>query len=245
MYAIYAFCREVDDIADEGGRESEKLVQLEEWRAEIDRIYAGRPEHIVAKALHPAVAEFGLVKDDFLAIIDGMEMDAREQMRAPDLATLDRYCQCVAGAVGLLSIRAFGATDAAARALALALGSALQLTNILRDLKEDARMERLYLPRESLRAHGIVTDDPRKVLDHPALPMVCADVAAMARDYFDQVGTLLKRCRRRPLRPAIVMMMVYRRVLDRLLARGWAHLDQPVRIAKTEKVWLAVRHGIF
>ncbi len=245
MYAIYAFCREVDDIADEGGTKSEKLAQLDGWRAEIDRLYAGAPKRIVAKALKPAVDNFALAQEDFLAIIEGMEMDAREKMRAPDLPTLDRYCQCVAGAVGLLSIRAFGATESPARALALALGSALQLTNILRDLAEDAQMGRLYLPREHLQARSIHSADPEVVLQHPALPLVCADVAAMARDYFDQVATLLTRCRRRPLRPAIVMMMIYQRVLNRLLARGWANLDQPVVVTKLEKIWLAARYGIF
>ena len=245
MYAIYAFCREVDDIADEGGTKSEKLAQLNDWRGEIDLLYAGCPGRMVSKALMPAIDNFALAQKDFLAIIDGMEMDAREKMRAPDLHTLDHYCHCVAGSVGLLSIRAFGATETPARALALALGSALQLTNILRDLEEDARMGRLYLPREHLQAHGIDSNDPELVLRHPALPLVCADVAAMARDYFDQVASLLNRCRRRPLRPAIVMMMIYRRVLDRLLARGWAHLDQPVAITKPEKIWLAVRYGLF
>ena len=245
MYAIYAFCREVDDIADESGSKRQKLAQLNEWRTEINRLYTGHPEHIVAKALGPAVAEFALAKEDFLAIIDGMEMDARGPIRAPELATLNRYCQCVAGAVGLLSIRAFGATDGAARGLALALGSALQLTNILRDLEEDAQMGRLYLPREYLLARGIVSADPETVLNHPALPMVCADVAAMAQDYFDQVADLLARCRRRPLRPAIVMMKIYRRILDKLLDRGWVNLDQPVAVGRTEKIWLAVRYGLF
>ncbi len=245
MYAIYAFCRVVDDIADEGGTRSDKLKQLDAWRKEIDQLYEGRPENPVARALLAPVTEFSLPRDDFLAIIDGMEMDARETMRAPDLATLELYCHRVAGVVGLLSVRVFGAHGPEARHLALSLGSALQLTNILRDLEEDARLDRLYLPRELLYAHGVASDDPSEVLRHPDLGSVCANVAAMARHHFDQATSALATCPRRPLRPAIVMMTIYRRLLDRLLRRGWVRLDQPVSLGTAEKVWIAIRHGVF
>ena len=148
MYAIYAFCREVDDIADANAPASEKIGRLKNWRREIDRVYRGDPQILTLRALVRPVRQFGLEKEDFLAVIDGMEMDAVEDIRGPSLAKLDTYCDRVASAVGRLSIRAFGAEEDRARRVAHHLGRALQLTNILRDLDEDARRGRLYLPAE-------------------------------------------------------------------------------------------------
>ena len=159
MFAIYAFCREVDDIADEGGTAEAKRQGLAEWRREIDRLYAGAPTRPTTRALLRPVAAYGLLREDFLAVIDGMEMDALRDIRAPSLAELELYCARVAGAVGLLSVRAFGDRSETARKLALAEGKALQLTNILRDLAEDAGRGRLYLPRELLEKHGIAASD--------------------------------------------------------------------------------------
>lgn len=244
MYAIYAFCREVDDIADGPGTEAHKLARLGEWRAEIGRLFAGVPERLTARALLSPVAAFGLQRDDFLAVIDGVEMDARRVMRAPPMAELERYCARVAGAVGLLSIRAFGDGSPPARAHALALGQALQFTNILRDLREDAEDGRLYLPRELLLKHGITATDPMTALRHEALPAVCADIAGLARQRFDEAAAALAGCDRRALRPAVIMMMIYRRILDRLVRRGWHRLDEPVDVARPEKIWIALRHGI-
>jgi presqualene diphosphate synthase len=156
MYAVYAFCREVDDIADElDTPPEEKKRALAVWHDELDALYAGRPQHLVARALSEPVARYALRRQDFHAVIDGMEMDAAADIRAPDLATLDLYCGRVAGAVGHLSVHVFGDSGADAHAVADALGRALQLTNILRDIDEDAQRGRLYLPREILERHGI------------------------------------------------------------------------------------------
>ncbi len=138
MYAIYAFCREVDDIADGGRPVEHKLAALAGWRDEIDALYDGRPRHVVARALSGPVRSYQLRKEDFLAILAGMEMDARGDIRAPDFATLDLYCARVASAVGHLSVHVFGDSSEPAHAVAESLGRALQLTNILRDLAEDA-----------------------------------------------------------------------------------------------------------
>jgi phytoene/squalene synthetase len=173
-----------------------------------------------------------------------MEMDAGERMRAPPLADLERYCRCVAGAVGLLSVRVFGAFGPEPDRGALALGEALQLTNILRDLVEDAARGRLYLPRELLDRQGIAGRDPGRVLDHPALPAVCARLAERARARFEEADRRFAGSDRRRMRPALVMMQVYRRTLERLVARGWQRLDQPVRLAKPERLWLALRYGL-
>ena len=244
MFAVYAFCREVDDIADDEAAVAVKRARLGRWRDEIDCLYAGRPQSPIARALADPVARYGLARDDFLALIDGMEMDAGDAMRAPSMAELELYCARVAGAVGLLSVRVFGAAGETARRLALTLGEALQLVNILRDLAEDAARGRLYLPRELLAAHGIASREPRAVLADPALGAVCDDLAAAARRRFAEARHLLAACPRRPMRPAVVMMTVYRRLLDRLVRRGWTRLDAPVRLSAAEKLWVALRHGV-
>lgn len=244
MFAIYAFCREVDDIADEPGSEAEKLAGLAAWRREIDALYLGAPGRLTTLALAEPVVRFRLPHEEFLAVIDGMEMDAREALVAPDMATLRLYCRRVAGAVGLLSLRAFGADDPAAADFALRLGEALQLTNILRDLDEDAERGRLYLPRDLLDAHGIGAGEPAAVLAHPGLPQVCDDLAALARQRFAEADQALALCDRRRLRPALLMMGIYEDTLDRLLARGWRDRTGSLRRGKAGKLWAAFRRGL-
>lgn len=245
MFAIYAFCREVDDIADDPLPQSEKIARLAEWRAEIDRLYAGRPGTPTGCALLGPVREFGLAREDFVAMIDGMAMDATESMRGPDMATLILYCSRVAGAVGLLSIRIFGDASSQARVVAIALGEALQLTNILRDIHEDAERGRVYLPRELLDRHGVPVQDVSTMLAHPALPAVCADLAKIARQRFADANTAMSGCSRAAMRPARIMMHMYRRILDGLERRGWAKLDQRVRVPTAMKFAILLRHGIF
>ncbi|MDE0176272.1 MAG: presqualene diphosphate synthase HpnD [Defluviicoccus sp.] len=245
MFAIYAFCREVDDIADDEGRPDDKRRRLDKWRHEIDSLYAGHPETLTARALAEPVRRFGMRREDFLAVIDGMEMDLGDGLRAPDLDELELYCRRVAGAVGLLSIRAFGAGGARAEAFAVALGTALQLTNILRDLLEDADRDRLYLPQELLDRAGIEASEPRDVLRHPEIPKVCDALARIAKERFAGAAAALEECDRRALRPAVVMMVHYRRLLEALEKRGWTRLDVPVRISRPEKILIAIRHGVF
>ena len=244
MYAVYAFCREVDDVADGDLPPAAKLAELDAWRTEVEALFAGHPSWPTTLALVEPVRRFDLPKAEFDAMIDGMQMDAGERMRAPDLAELERYCRCVAGAVGLLSVRVFGALGRDPERGALALGEALQLTNILRDLVEDAERGRLYLPRELLDRQAIAERDPTRVLDHPALPAVCAELAERARQRFDEADRRFAGSDRRRMRPALVMMQVYWRTLERLVARGWQRLDQPVRLAKPERLWLALRYGL-
>jgi phytoene synthase len=243
MYAIYAFCRAVDDIADEGGSLEAKRDGLQAWRAEIDRVYAGAATLPIAQALVGPVKAFALRKQDFLAVIDGMEMDAEREIVAPDLATLDLYCDRVASAVGHLSVRAFGATEPEADEVAHHLGRALQLTNILRDLAEDAERGRLYLPRELLEQHGIPCSDPKTTLANPNLKRVCRDVASLALDHYSRARAAMDRCAKGPMRPAAIMGAVYRAILKRLVAADWRQLDQPVKLPKWQKLWLAFRYG--
>src|SRR6202166_1276155 len=168
MFEIYSFCRAVDAVADDPGPREPRRGQLQAWRAGIDAIYAGSPpQHLTGLA--QAVRQFNLKREDFIAVIDGMAMDVDADIRAPDQTTLDLYCDRVACAVGRLSVRVFGMAPDAGLALANHLGRALQLTNILRDLDEDAAMGRLYLPREVLRDVGIISTDPATVLSNPML----------------------------------------------------------------------------
>ncbi|NIA69836.1 presqualene diphosphate synthase HpnD [Pelagibius litoralis] len=244
MYAIYAFCRAVDDIADDEGAAADKLSRLAVWREEIERLYGGTPQTPITLALQQPVRDYGLPKEEFLAVIDGMEMDAREDICAPDMATFRLYCRRVAGAVGVLSVHAFGATEPEARDLALAEGDALQFTNILRDIAEDAGRGRLYLPREILLRHGIDSRDPTTVAADPRLPAVCFDLAAMAQERFTESRRLMAACRRGPMRPARIMLAVYQRLLTRLQQQGWNDISLRVRLPKAEKLWLALRNGL-
>jgi len=194
----------VDDIADDTSSPEQKKAALADWHAEIDALYAGRPRNLVACALRDPVTRYRLRREDFHTVIDGMEMDAAQDIRVPDLATLDLYCARVASAVGHLSVHIFGDPSAAAHGVADSLGRALQLTNILRDLDEDAERGRLYLPRELLDRHGIRGSVPSEVLRHPALPSVCRDLAGIAERHFAEGrsgdGRLLapRRCGRLP-----------------------------------------------
>ena len=244
MYAVYAFCREVDDIVDSERPVEYKIAALAAWREEIDALYAGHPRHVVAKALRKPAVRYDLCRRDFLAIIDGMEMDARADIRAPDLAMLDLYCARVASSVGHLSVQVFGDPSDAAHAVADSLGRALQLTNILRDLDEDAGRGRLYLPHEILDRHGIRETDPTAVLGHPALPAVCREVAAIAEEHFQSSIRAMESCSRRAMRPAAVMAAIYHATLSALLRSGWRDPKTRVKVSKPRKLWLVLRHGL-
>jgi len=244
MYAVYAFCREVDDIADDTTSPEHKKAALAAWHAEIDALYAGHPRHLVACALRDPVTRYRLRREDFHTVIDGMEMDAAQDIRAPDLATLDLYCARVASAVGHLSVHIFGDPGVAAHTVANSLGRALQLTNILRDLDEDAQRGRLYLPRELLDRHGIRAAAPSEVLRHPALPAACRDLAAIAERHFAEADRAMAGCSRRAMRPASVMGAFYRAMLDALLRSGWREPTRRVSLSKAQKLWLVLRHGL-
>ncbi|HZB91768.1 MAG TPA: presqualene diphosphate synthase HpnD [Stellaceae bacterium] len=244
MFAIYAYCREVDDIADNDAPPATKRAELAGWRREIDAIFAGNAVRPLSRVLADVARAYRLRREDFLAIIDGMEMDAAADIRAPSLAELELYCDRVASAVGRLSVRIFGSDVPAADRVAWALGRALQLTNILRDLAEDAARGRLYLPREYLEEAGIDATDPQTVLRHPALGAACDRLAALAEQRFAEAASAMRECPRRAMRPAAVMGAVYGAVLQRLRQRGWRDLEREVKLPTSLKLWLALRHGL-
>jgi presqualene diphosphate synthase len=244
MFAVYAFCRVIDDIADSDDPAPKKRAALAQWRDEVERIFAGTPRLPLARALARVSPQYQLRRVDFLRLIDGMEMDAGDAIRAPSLEELDLYCDRVASAVGRLSVRIFGDDGPEADRVAWALGRALQLTNILRDLVEDAERGRLYLPRELLEKHGITATEPAIVLADPRVAQVCADLADMAEARFAQAMRTMKLCKRGTMRPAAVMAAVYHAALERLRKRGWSRLDQPAPVPRLTKMWLALRHGL-
>jgi presqualene diphosphate synthase len=242
MFEIYSFCRQVDDIADSSGPRGERQEELARWRADIDALYAGKPVPRT-RGLQAPARNFGLRREDFHAVIDGMEMDVVGDIRAPDDATLELYCDRVASAVGRLSVRVFGMEERDGIALAHHLGRALQLTNILRDLDEDAAFGRLYLPAEALREAGIAATDPPAVLAHPALGKACAPVVARARGHFIEADAIMARNPRRTVRAPRIMGEAYRLILDSLVARGWSHPRRPIHLPKSRLLWIIMRHA--
>ncbi len=242
MYAIYAFCRQVDDVADEPAPLPDKRRDLAAWRTRIAAVFMGQGDDPVTRVLVPATAAYALRHEDFIAVIDGMQMDAETAIVAPDLATLDLYCDRVAAAVGRLSVRAFGDRSADADRVAWHLGRALQLTNILRDVAEDARRDRLYLPREWLDAAGVPPSPA--ALHHPSLPGVCAQVSAQAQRHFNEAHAAMALCDPRAMRPARLMGATYAALLHRLQRRGWTRLEHPVRVPKWQKLWIALRFAV-
>ena len=245
MYAIYAFCRAVDDVADGEGPRDMRLAALDRWRRDIDDLYADAHPAAPLASLHAAVRQFGLRREDFHAVIDGMAMDVTADIRAPDWATLDLYCDRVASAVGRLSTRIFGLAEEPGTALAHHLGRALQLTNILRDLDEDAALGRLYMPKEALMSAGIGEAAPHAVLAHPRLGVACAEVAARADRHFEAAEHIMATCPRAAVRAPRLMAVAYGMILKRLRERGWSTPRAPVSAGKLPLLWAALRNGLF
>jgi presqualene diphosphate synthase len=243
MFEIYSFCRLVDDVADSTEPHIERRLRLAEWRRHIELLYAGRPP-VELRMLAQTVRDFALRKEDFLAVIDGMDMDAAEDIRGPDWATLDLYCDRVASAVGRLSVRVFGMGEQDGIALAHHLGRALQLTNILRDVDEDAEIGRLYLPLEELRQAGIVTTEPYAVLASAGLGQVCDAVAARAERHFEEADAIMARNSRRVVKAPRIMEEVYRHMLQGMVARGWESPRTRVSVSGLRLSWIAVQYAI-
>jgi presqualene diphosphate synthase len=248
MFEIYSFCRAVDDIADEAGPRHVRRQALAQWRRDISALYTGGSEQTSARTrlqgLANAIHAFGLRREDFCAVIDGMEMDVEADINAPDLATLDLYCDRVASAAGRLSARVFGMPEMEGRRLARHLGSALQLTNILRDLDEDAARGRLYLAREDLRAAGIIEAKPCAVLGNPALAQACAPTIARAKEHFAEAEQIMASCPRASVRAPRIMADVYRAILAGLQRRGFAAPRKRVRAPRHRVVLALLRYGL-
>jgi len=245
MYAVYAFCRDVDDIADEESLPvAQRQRQLQEWRDDLDRLYAGQePANWVAQALAGPIRDYDLKQADFIAVIDGVAMDMMGPVVRPDFATLDLYCDRVACAVGRLSVRVFGPWQPRSDDVAASLGRALQLTNILRDVAEDAGLGRLYLPAELLDSYGIADTDPARVVAHPLLPLVLRDMALLARRHFVVAAQVMDQLPAGAMRPAALMRASYLAILDKLERGNWHSLDKRVSLSRPVKLWYALYYG--
>lgn len=248
MNALYAYCREVDDIVDEAVNRPVARMKLAWWREEIQRLYAvpqnTAAQHPVTIALQPAIAEFALPQEEFEALLDGMEMDLQmdeDGTGYPDRRSLGLYCHRVAGVVGLLSARIFSYRDPHTLKYAARLGLALQLTNILRDIGEDARRGRLYLPADELAAFGVTPDAvKRRQPDGDWSGFLRRQYAATQRIY-DEALALLPAVDRRAQRPGLIMGAIYRSVLDEIHRADYPVLTARVSLPALRKLWIAGR----
>ncbi len=240
MYALYGFCRVVDDIADDSPTPEIASRGLQEWREKIAGVFRGTASDAITTALLPAIRDFGLVEKDFQEIINGMEMDSAAIV-APDMPTLDRYCDLVASAVGRASVRIFGDASENGMKVAHHLGRALQLTNILRDLAEDAARGRLYLPCDLLDKHSIVLRSPNDVLRDAKLPAVCRDIALMARAHYAKADEFMAQCVPAAMRPAKIMRLYYGAIFNRLVVLDWQNPGQRVTLPKWKKLFLCLK----
>lgn len=239
IMALYAFCREVDDVVDETTDTALARLQLDEWRAEIGRVYAGAPQHPVGQALADVVGEFRLPEEQLLEIIDGMEMDL-EQNRYADFSQLQLYCYRVASVVGLLSAEVFGYTDRHTLRYAHDLGLAFQLTNILRDVGDDARRNRIYLPQDELARFGVSEDDILQARRTPQMSELLAFQAQRAQAFYERALGELPEADRRSQRPGLIMAAIYHRLLDEIVAGGYDVLGTPPRLPTMLKLKLAL-----
>ncbi len=236
MLALYAFCRETDDVADEIEDDALSSALIKAWGEEIDALFDGHPSHPVSHALVTPIKQLGLPKNHFKDILEGFEMDRSGAMLRPNLAELERYCYCVACCVGLLSVEIFGYRSPAIPTFAIHLGHAFQLTNILRDVAEDAERGRIYLPAELLAKHGLGEVAPEEIVKVPGVEKVCAEIGQMARVRFAEASRAMPPAERRNMRPALLMRGVYEPYLDRIEASGF-RVDGPrIKFGKFKKL---------
>jgi phytoene synthase len=238
--ALYAFCREVDDAVDEPSDPGVARAKLAWWRAEIARLYRGLAEHPVAKALQPATRDFGVSEAGLNEIMDGMEMDLN-QSRYLDYAALRLYCHRVAGVVGRLAAGIFGYTQPRTLEYAERLGLAFQLTNIIRDVGEDARSNRIYLPMEDLQQFQVTAADILNSRQTENFSHLMRHEAERARRCYDEAMALLPPEDRRAQRPGLVMAAIYRTLLEEIARDGYQVLKQRVALTPIRKLWIAWR----
>jgi phytoene synthase len=238
IVALYAFCREVDDVVDEVTDPEVARAKLAWWRREIAAAYDGTPQHPVAQALQPVVARFALPQAHLQTIVDGMAMDL-EQVRYPDFAGLETYCHRVAGVVGLLSAEIFGRTEARTLDYARDLGIAFQLTNIIRDVGEDARRGRIYLPQDELARFGVAPSTLPRAEGGDAFRALMAFQVERAKSWYDRAMAALPAADRRAQKTGLIMAAIYRTLLDEIARDSDAVLRGRVSLTPLRKLWIA------
>ncbi len=238
--AFYAWCREVDDIVDECRDPGVARIKLAWWREEVGRLYGGKPIHPVTQALRPVVADMGIAQEQLLEIMDGVEMDLN-QTRYADYRALRLYCHRVAGVVGEVSAQIFGYTERATLKYATLLGLAFQLTNIIRDVGEDARRGRIYLPMDELQAHGVNEADVLAGRETEAFRRLMEYQYERAIATYEQALARLPAADRRSQRPGLVMAAIYRTLLEEIRRDGFPVLRHRIALPPMRKLWLAWR----
>lgn len=236
--ALYAFCREVDDAVDETVDAQLAATKLAWWRQEVALLFDGKPQHPVSRALAPALAPYGITAAGLNEIIDGMEMDLT-QTRYLDFAGLERYCYRVAGVVGMLAAGIFGYTDPRTLEYARNLGTAFQLTNIIRDVGEDARKNRIYLPVEDLQRFGVSAADLLQARASDAFQALMRFEAGRARAFYAQAMAALPAADRRAQRPGLIMAAIYAALLEEIERDGFRVLRQRTSLTPLRKLWIA------
>jgi phytoene synthase len=239
MYAVYAFCRSVDDVADGTASESQKQILLHEWRRELDRCYEGMPHHPITMKLAQSIQRFPIPKEHFEELIAGVEMDLAHH-RYPTFHELYEYCYRVAGVVGLMCIEIFGYRNPKAKDYAVNLGVALQLTNIMRDLKVDAEGGRIYLPQEELARFGYREEELLRGVYTPAFIELMRFAGSRARQYFQNARQLLAEEDRRSLVAAEIMGAIYYRLLETIEASRYRVFDRTITLPTSHKLWIAL-----
>jgi 15-cis-phytoene synthase len=242
--ALYAFCREVDDVVDEVSDAAVAQAKLDWWRSEIDRLFSGAPQHPVTRALEPHLQPFGITRERLLQVLDGMQMDLR-QSRYLDYPGLRRYCHLVAGVVGEMSAGIFGASDESTFEFARQLGLALQLVNIVRDVGEDARRGRLYLPLDDLQAAGVKVSDVLGGRYVAGFDAVMRMQAQRARAAYRAALAALPATDRRAQRTGLIMGAIYLTLLDEIEREDFRVLHQRIALTPLRKLWIAWRTWVF
>jgi len=240
MTALYAYCREVDDVVDECSDASVARTTLNWWRSEVAAIYSGRPQHPVCQALVPIVQQFNLAQEHLIEIIDGMEMDL-DQPRYADFKSLQLYCYRVASVVGLLSVEIFGYTDRRTLKYAHDLGIAFQLTNIIRDVGEDARRNRIYLPMDEMQQFGVTAADILNARETENFRKLMAFQIERARHYYQHAFDHLPAIDRKAQRTGLIMAAIYQATLNEVEASGCHVLKERVSLTTRYKLWLAFK----
>lgn len=245
MFAVYAFCRAVDDVADGPIELSVKETALKRWAQEIDALYDGKASFSIVQALRQPVRDFDLKREDFHAVIDGMLMDAHGPIVAPDAKTLDLYCDRVASAVGRLCVGIFGEPGANGQQVAYFQGRALQMTNILRDVGEDAQEGRLYLPKQTLHEFGLSDTAPDQIMKQPGFVAMWRALAAQTEQSYGETYAALAKCDRRKMRASYIMADIYHLNLQRMMALSDEQIADPLfskrLVSKFEKLTIALK----
>ena len=241
--ALYAFCREVDDVVDECQDLQIASTKLAWWRQEVAKLYAGKPEHPVTQALVPVIAEFSVPQEQLLEIIDGMEMDL-QQSRYLDFKALSLYCYRVASVVGLLAAEIFGFQDRKTLKYAHDLGMAFQLTNIIRDVGEDARRGRVYLPMDELKRFEVPVADILNARHSDNFRKLMELQIERAEQFYAQAMSMLPAVDRKTQRPGLVMAAIYRTLLEEIKNDGCLVLNQRTSLTPIRKLWIAWRTWI-